>query len=204
MAKNKGKAHEGTKEFSAVTSELPHSGTKEFEAVSTEASALYSLQRPSSDNAATVCRKMQWQRLDNTLIVAYLVFAVILLIFSIYYAFKQEYLMLLLPLLALAFMVYTVLYGHNVFCKGMNGDESKAASTLVTEFYEDSFTVSFADKTETLSYSAIKDIRCKADYIYLQTKNSRHFSCGVLLLRGSFVENEADGFVAFIKNKIKE
>ncbi len=205
MSDDKKLPHSGTKEFPAVKAEPVTEGTREFTAVPAEkAGPLYSLSRPSSSNAAAVCRMLQWFRADNTLLVVYLVFSLILAIFSVYYVLNREYILLILPGVAFLFMVYTIFRGHNVFCKGMNGDESKTACTLVTEFSDDSFTVSFGGKTETLPYSAVKDIRRKADYIYLQIKNSRHFSCGVLLLCGSFVENEADGFVEFIKAKIEK
>lgn len=164
---------------------------------------IYELIRTSSAAHAASCRRLKWFSLYNVHLVVYIMFFVVLTIFSVYYGvFSQEGALWVVPAIAACFMIYVIARGHSLFTFGMAFDEEKAEGVLACKFCTDKIYVRCTDEESVVPYTAVSGIRCTKHHIYLRVKG-KAFPDGILLEKpGDSVT--ADGIMSLVKSKMKK
>lgn len=144
--------------------------------------ALFELVRTSSVAHAAACRKLLWFDLHNTHLIVYTLFAIVLLVFSAYYAFFDfTPLVLTFSLIAAVFMIYVVARGHILFTAGMSFDEQRSDGVLKCTFYSEHICVENGGASVKVAYDAISSLHCSKNFILLQFKDIKPFENYVLV-----------------------
>lgn len=168
--------------------------TKSFDMVQNDDASLYEFAggervisefvRSPSQACVKAMRRIKWRTVKNTRFVAYTMFFVILLVFTVYYALTNAYYIAALTGIVGAFMLYIVLCGEGFFVNAMPFDEKgDNEARLSVKFTENKLYLFDGEALATAEYGQVTQLKDTGKYIYLKLKGVRPYSDGVLLIK---------------------
>lgn len=170
-------------EEKALSNEEKAPATQEFNAVKEEKEApLYELVRTSSGGYIKACKKLSWFSAQNTHLVVYTMFFLVLAVFGVYYGFfQQDKMLCIFSFAAAAFMLYIVICGPRLFASGMAFDEERAEGTLSCMFFKDKLEVILGEEKYSIPYTSVTRLSFVKHCIYIRVKNSKEFPSGIIM-----------------------
>lgn len=163
---------------------------------------LYELARTSSVAHAAACRRFVWFDIQNLHLLVYIMFCLVLSVFSLYYLFfNRDTVIGVFALIAACFMLYVIIRGPSLFSTGMAFDEERSGDTLVSSFYDDSIKVTCGDDAYILDYNSVIKIRFAKNYILLKIKGDKFFKNGLLLEKPAD-KDTTEGLIQLVKDKM--
>ncbi len=159
--------------------------TQEFSAIKEEKEApLYELVRTSSGGYIKACKKLSWFSAQNTHLVVYTMFFLVLAVFGVYYGFfQQDKMLCIFSFVASAFMLYIIVCGPRLFASGMAFDEERAEGTLSCLFFKGRLEVILGEEKYSIPYTSVTRLRFVKHCVYIRLKNSKEFPNGIIMER---------------------
>lgn len=162
--------------------------------------ALFELARTSSAAHASACRKLLWFNLHNTHLIVYCIFAAVLIVFSVYYAFfEKSALLASFSGVGALFMMYVIVRGHDLFVSGMAFDEEKADGVMTCRFYQKEVCVECGNDRRVIEYNSITSMHMSKNCIMLRIKGSK--DADVLFLEKPSDADNTEELLQLIKTK---
>lgn len=131
-------------------------------------------------------KKLQWWSPNNTRMILYLAFFLVLILFSAYYFSAADYFVAALAALSGLFMIYLILSGADYFGTALSADENLEEKKIALKISDKELFIEIDDKCESLPIGTIKEVRINKNYIYFKLKGSALCPCGI-----TFELNEA-------------
>ncbi len=172
-----------SEEKTVSNEEVKAPATQEFNAIKEEKdSPLYELVRTSSGGYIRACKKLSWFSAQNTHLVVYTMFFLVLTVFGVYYSFFQKDKMLCtFSFVAAAFMLYIIACGPRLFASGMAFDEERTEGTLSCQFFKERLEVILGEEKYSIPYTSVTRLRFVKHCVYIRLKNSKEFPNGIIM-----------------------
>lgn len=136
-------------------------------------------------------KKLQWWSPNNTRMIVYLAFFLVLMLFSAYYFSVADYFVATLAAVAGLFMIYLTLSGAGYFGTALSADENLEEKRVALKICDKELFVEIDDKCESLTIATIKEVRINKNYIYFILKGSALCPCGITFeLNGNYKKSD--------------